>query len=119
MPNPNTCSVTGYIESLLGICPVDIVIKVSPIVPYFNGSWTIPVTTTSFYPTLNGASGGTPPVSGYFDMDLGETETSGASLQFKATYTDEGIYKEIFFLPVIIPNIASIELSELLTIRTS
>lgn len=119
MPNPTTCTITGYIDDLLGFCPQDIVMKVSPSQSYFNGSWTIPVLTTKFYPTLNGASGGLPPVSGYFEIPLGETETSGVSLQFQATYTDEGIYKEIPFYPVIIPNLDSIDLSELLTIRTS
>lgn len=119
MPNPTTCTITGYIDDLLGFCPQDIVMKVSASQPYFNGSWTIPVLTTKFYPTILGATGGPAPVSGYFEMPLGETTTAGVPVLFQATYTDSGIYKELQFNPVLIPNQASISISELLTLRNT
>lgn len=118
MPTPSTCHVTGYIETLLGVCPQNIVMKASPIQPYFNGAWTIPIDGVSFYPTVNGPTGSLPPASGYFDMALGETETSGVLIAFKAGYTGDGIYREILFNPVIIPNVPAIDMSSLLIPRT-
>jgi hypothetical protein len=105
------------VETLLGFTPPDFVLKAIPQKIDFNGSAFVLVANASFYPTTIGVTGspGEEPASGYLDFYLRETETSGQLISFNAIYTGDGVYREVPFYPVLIPNQDSVLLSDLLT----
>lgn len=111
---PNTCHVVGYVENILGFIPDNYTLKAAPVIPYYNGSANVTTGYASFYPQVIPATGDTPAVSGYIDAALFETQTTGVKVKFYSCFTSDGIYREISYIPVIIPNIDQILFSDLL-----
>lgn len=103
-------AITGYIQNLVGSYYPDFSMVAQP--------------TESYYQPLTG--GGTalvafgrshfPSASGYLSMNLPETESTGQLIAFSGRYTADGVYQQIFFEPVIIPSVPSIDFSDLLVL---
>lgn len=103
-------AITGYIQNLIGAYYPDLVLVAEATNPYYQpltggGVALIPYGTTAF------AS-----ASGYISMNLPETESTGQLVAFSGKYTADGVYEQIFFVPVIIPDVASIDFSDLLVV---
>ena len=54
--------------------------------------------------------------TGAITGNLPETTSTQLFIGFSGSFVADGIYQQIFFTPVIIPNVPSIDLSDLLTI---
>jgi hypothetical protein len=116
---PTLCHLVGYVENIIGTIPPDFVLKASPVIPYYNGSANVLVGFKSFYPRVVGPTGVVPasavqPASGYLDVPLRETITTGQVVQFKMQYTLDGIFREVLFYPVQIPDQDQALISDLL-----
>lgn len=95
---------TGTITDLVGNDYGDFTLIASPTFSYYNA-------TGGFV-----AAGGIyfSAASGSLSANIPETETSGILVAFRARYTADGIFNQIYYLPVLIPNVSEIALSDLL-----
>lgn len=103
-------AITGYIQNLVGAYYPDFTMTAQPTSSYYQsltggGSALIPFGKTYF-----------PSASGYLQMNLPETETNGQLIAFASRYTADGVYQQMFFEPVIIPDVPSIDFSDLLVV---
>lgn len=98
-------AISGNVSDLVGAYFEDFVLVAKPTHGFFNSSVLIAQSSISMRA-----------LSGTLTGSLPETETSGQLIQFSAHFTADGIYQEIFFTPVVIPNVVSLDISSLLTI---
>lgn len=98
-------AISGNVQDLVGAYFADFVLVARPPHGFFNSSVLVAASSISMR-ALSGAITG----------NLPETETTQQHIGFSAHYTADGIYQEIYFNPVIIPNVASIDISDLLTV---
>jgi hypothetical protein len=96
-------AISGSIENLVGANVSDFVLIAKPERPFYNGNILIPVDGVRFYPA-----------SGNLEFELPETESLEQLIAFSANYTSGGIYCEILFSPVLIPDQPFVALSDLL-----
>lgn len=81
------------------------ILMAKPSRPFFSGT------------TLIAQSGiGIRPISGNINFQLQETTSINVLVGFSAGFTANGIYNQVMFQPVLIPDEASIALSDLLTV---
>lgn len=99
-------AISGTVQDLVGESFDDFVLIAKPTRAFFSSGNVLVAQSSTAFRAISGS------ITGF----LPETETSNQSVQFLAHYTADGIYQEIVFYPVIIPNVASIDLSDLLTI---
>jgi len=102
-------AISGTVTDLVGADFDNFVLVAKPLRGYFNGSGTLVAQSSISFRALSGA------ITGF----LPETETSQQLISFTAHYTANGIYEDLYFNSVIIPNVVSIDLSDLLTIQSN
>lgn len=98
-------SITGFVQNLIGGYFSDFVLVAKALQPFFSASG------NTLFP-IGGINFNS--VSGFLSASLPETQSSGQLIAFIGNYTANGIFREIQFTPVIIPNVSSIDISQLL-----
>jgi hypothetical protein len=98
-------AISGSVQDLIGNYFENFVLIAKPLHGFFN-SGTLVAQSSIIFRALSGNITGSLP----------ETASTQQLIVFSANYTANGIYQEIYFNPVIIPNVASINISQLLTV---
>lgn len=97
-------AISGDIQNLIGTEVTNFVLKAAPLKSYFDGSILVAGPSVKFKA-----------VSGSVTGSIAETETTQQHVAFSANYTGDGIYQEILFQSVIIPNVPFLDLVDFLT----
>lgn len=99
-------AISGTVQDLVGASFDDFVLVAKPTRGFFSQGNILVAQTSISFRAISGS------ITGF----LPETESSNQTVGFSAHYTADGIYQQILFNSVIIPNVPSIDLSDLLTI---
>lgn len=97
-------AITGNVQNLIGSGALDFVLLATPVRPYYDSGTLIAQAPVKFVASTGGAITGS----------ICQTETTQQLIAFSAHYTGGGIYQEVQYQPVIIPNVTSLDLSTLL-----
>lgn len=97
--------ITGTVTNLVGEDFSDFVLEAKATNGFFNSS-TLVAQSIIHMRAISGAITGNIP-------------STDEPIIFTAHYTADGIYQDICFNPTLIPNVSTIDISDLLTVRTS